>query len=459
MAERLSAVRVAIIGAGPAGLAAISELRKTSLLLQLEVIDSNSRIGGQYWRHRATGEFPATRFDPKNFISRKGSINWHLASTVWQIERLEQGFRLHLASITGEATSTVEVDRIIIATGASERTLPFKNWTAPGVMSAGALQSLAKEYEVIPGERIIIAGSGVFAMPVAKTVKEVATKLGIQVEIRIIEAQSALRWWRNSFAFLLNPGKVIEALGYLRFMKRNGIKTISGRMISEAEVEAGAIKGVRVVRVRSDLKYSRGGEFFSGDCVATSFGFIPDMTLASILGLERKFHNGDAVVVVDSGQRTSLEGVWAAGEITGIGGHELAITEGTIAARNLLSKNSPYLKWRRYRQQLFARGLMKIYPISSGWIESLDDEVIACRCEEVSVRQVRESATKLGADSARTAKLFTRAGMGLCQGRICQRNVKEIIDSVRRDTADSNDANRETVRPIGGVVTLGGLSD
>ena len=73
--------------------------------------------------------------------------------------------------------------------------------------------------------------------------------------------------------------------------------------------------------------------------------------------------------------------------------------------------------------------------------------------------EIKQSASELGADSARTAKLFTRAGMGLCQGRICQRNVKEIIDFVRSDSKNVSDANRETVRPIGGVVTLGGLSD
>ncbi|MFM7463679.1 MAG: (2Fe-2S)-binding protein, partial [Actinomycetota bacterium] len=110
-------------------------------------------------------------------------------------------------------------------------------------------------------------------------------------------------------------------------------------------------------------------------------------------------------------------------------------------------------------QRLFARGLTKIYPVSHRWVESLDDAEIVCRCEEVTAGEIRESAHQLGADSARTAKLFTRAGMGLCQGRICQRNVKEIIDFVRSDVKSASDPNRETVRPIGGVVTLGGLSD
>jgi NADPH-dependent 2,4-dienoyl-CoA reductase/sulfur reductase-like enzyme len=454
--------RIVIIGAGPAGLAALRQLQNSSQALHIEIIDSNSRIGGQYWRHQEGSEFPAIKFDPKSYsftANRKNEVLWHLSSSVWQIEKNGQIFRLHIASNVGDKAATIEVEKIIIATGASERTLPFKNWTTPGVMSAGALQSLAKEYRVIPGKKIVIAGSGVFAMPVAKTIKEVASKCGIEVEVTIIEAQSILRWWRNSLAFLLNPSKIVEALGFLIFMKRHSVKRLSKRMVKEVKSENGKIVGVHLTKVGSDLRSKEDAGFISADLVATSFGFTPDMTLASILGLERKFQDGDAVVAVDSNQRTSIDGVWAAGEITGIGGHELAITEGLIAARNLLNKQSRLLKWRRLRERFFARGLRTIYPISKGWIESLDDAEVVCRCEEVCAGEIKESAKELGADSARSAKLFTRAGMGLCQGRICQRNVAEIIDFVRRDARDTSDANRETVRPIGGVVTLGGLSD
>lgn len=455
----MPATSVAIIGAGPAGLSALRQLANSKRAIRVEVIDSNPRYGGQYWRHREGDPFPESDLDPTSHSSTDIRINWHLSTSVWQIESVAGSFRIHTASSSGEKSSTVEVEKIIIATGATERTLPFKNWTAPGVMSAGALQSLAKEYQVIPGKEIVIAGSGVFALPVAKTVKEVSKKLGAGVNVTVIEAQSIFRWWRNSFAFLLNPSKILEAVGYLFFMKRHGVKRLSKRIVREVKVESGEIVGVIAVKVKSDLSSDTTGEMLAADLVATSFGFVPDMTLASILGLERKNHNDDAVVVVDSNQRTSLKDVWAAGEITGIGGHELAISEGAIAALDIVQKGSQSWKWRRFRQQLFARGLARIYPISSGWIESLDESTIICRCEEVSVGEIKQSASELGADSARTAKLFTRAGMGLCQGRICQRNVKEIIDFVRSDSKNVSDANRETVRPIGGVVTLGGLSD
>ena len=158
-------------------------------------------------------------------------------------------------------------------------------------------------------------------------------------------------------------------------------------------------------------------------------------------------------------------------EVTGIGGHELAITEGALAALDILQRKqillAALLKWRRYRQRVFATGLARIYPINPNWITWQDDSVIICRCEEVSLKEISDSVTNLGADSARSAKLFTRAGMGLCQGRICQKNVQDITDRCAKFASGnssfsgniSRDANRETIRPIGGVVTLGELSD
>jgi hypothetical protein len=189
------------------------------------------------------------------------------------------------------------------------------------------------------------------------------------------------------------------------------------------------------------------------------------------MGVHRVFRNSDAVVDVDENQRTSVIDVWAAGEVTGIGGHELSITEGRIAALNIVGVRSgvklALTRWKRLRQRIFAGGLSRIFPIDSNWITWQEDSVVVCRCEEVTLKEIVDSVNHLGADSARSAKLFTRAGMGLCQGRFCQRNVQDVterctkfsgVDGLEERTS-VKDANRETVRPIGGVVTLGELSD
>jgi len=457
-------VKIGIIGAGPAGLAAARELVQANC--EIVIFDSNAQSGGQYWRHQKNTEFPEKKFSD---ISRDSRIQWHFHASVWQIENLDPGFRIHYS---GEgSSSSIEVEKILIATGASERTLPFKNWTSPGVMTAGAAQTMAKEHRLLPGSSILIAGSGVFAMPVAKSLITLAGDNGITIELGIIEARSLIRWWRNIPGFILNPGKVIEALGYLAFAKRNRIKRISRSVVTEAVVKDGQLSGVRVARLNREMKIVGDSYLMPCDALATSFGFTPDMTIPSIMGVHRVFRNSDAVVDVDDNQRTSVIDVWAAGEVTGIGGHELSITEGRIAALNIAGVRSgvklALTRWKRLRQRIFADGLSRIYPIDSKWITWQEDSVVVCRCEEVTLKEIVDSVNHLGADSARSAKLFTRAGMGLCQGRFCQRNVQDIterctkfsgVDGLEERTS-VKDANRETVRPIGGVVTLGELSD
>lgn len=456
--------KVAIIGAGPAGLAAAQEL--VCKEYEISIIDSNIRSGGQYWRHSPNAHFPDSNF---RAISVDSRINWYLGHSVWQIEKFDDQFRIH---ISGSSKShSIVVDNLIIATGASERTLPFKNWTMPGVLTAGALQTLAKEHRVIPGNEIVICGSGIFAFPVAETLKKIACEIGEEISITIVEARSLFRWWRNLLGFLLNPSKIYEALSYLVMAKKEKVKIISRKVVVAAEIEDDGISGVRTSDIDKGLHVQRESQTLNCDLIATSFGFIPDMTIPSILGLQREYSHGNAVVSVDSHQRTSIANIWAAGEVTGIGGHELSITEGRLSALDVDRDNQSFpekvreklLLWRRFRQRIFAHNLAKIYGINSDWISWQDESVLICRCEEVTLREITDSVKEFGADSARSAKLFTRAGMGLCQGRVCQRNVQDITDrmaiGVRAGQPEKRDPNRETIRPVAGVVTLSELSD
>ena len=111
--------KVAIIGAGPAGLAAAQEL--VCKAYEISIIDSNIRSGGQYWRHSPNAHFPDSNFAAISVDSR---IHWYLGHSVWQIEKFDDQFRIHLSG--SSKSHCIVVDNLIIATGASERTLPFK---------------------------------------------------------------------------------------------------------------------------------------------------------------------------------------------------------------------------------------------------------------------------------------------------------------------------------------------
>lgn len=431
-----------IIGAGPAGLSAAAIFAKNRI--NVVVIDQYQIPGGQYWRHKYGANFPAKEFE---FLLSSPYVEWKLETSVWQIEQVDGKFLLHIR--TAGKTAEIESSKLLVATGAIERSIPFPGWTLPGVITAGGLQSLVKGFSTSPGNSIVLGGSGPFLFPVVESLLSLSNPPKV---IGVFEFRNLSRWWRNIPGLVLNPKKLFEAIKFLIFLKRNKINFSQSARISKIQSLNNSLS-VEIVDSSGRVK-----EIINSiDTVAISYGFTPDLTIPSILKLDREIVFGEESAKVDGWQRSSVPGIWAAGEVTGIGGHELAIAEGKVAALDMLEKNFATLltKFNRFRQRLFARGLAKIYQPPKEWIEWSSEDFVVCRCEEVSKSEIIDSFEKLGADSARTSKLFTRAGMGMCQGRICHRNVSDLAERF----SDKKSGIASVTRPIGGAVTLGELSD
>jgi aspartate oxidase len=197
------------------------------------------------------------------------------------------------------------------------------------------------------------------------------------------------------------------------------------------------------------------------------WGFTADTSLAGALGCKQVVaKDGGVVVFADDNQQSSINGVFVAGEITGIGGAELSMAEGVIAgisAAKFVGCKVEVLKVhrkRRAKKQRFAEALIKSYPVKSGWISWLSEQTVICRCEEVTVENLKFAINELGATDSRTAKLLTRCGMGLCQGRVCGRSVVDLVASELKvsptDTDRISAANRPIITPIPlGVLAAG----
>lgn len=445
------------MGAGPAGLAAARILSEHSV--SVDLFDQYSRAGGQYWRHAKNEPFPAKIFRTTLTSSR---LSWFFECSIWQIESDNSGHTIYAIQNGRKIERTY--DALLIATGAIERPLPIPGWTLPGVMTAGALQSLIKGQGLIPGERIVVAGSGPFLFPVIESLQKSITQSASSNpsgDIRIVgifEARKLFRWLLNLFGLLLNPEKVVDAMRFLINMKRKRLRLKTGRVITSIRnTNSTNTMSISVMPLKGDkVSTISKAQIVDCDVIAISYGFTPDLTIPSILKLKTVIKQNDEIVLVDANQRSSKLGVWAAGEITGIGGHELAIREGEIAALDILGKGgslaSAIRKVDRWRKQIFATGLARVYKVSKRWFEWSADDVIVCRCEEISRDEIVNSFRELGADSVRTSKLFTRAGMGMCQGRLCYRNVQDIARIFGSEST-------KTSRPIGGAVTLGELSN
>lgn len=427
---------IAIVGAGPAGLSAASAAAKRGEKVIL--IDSSSRLGGQYWRHlpSAWNDDRSSHYNfdkaQKLFDEVLGNplVTRYSNAHVWQAEKI--GEKFHLYVVKDGVEEVVVAEKVILATGAYDRSLPFPGWTYPGVMTPGAAQAMVKSHGVLVGKKVVVAGTGPFILPVATNLAEAGAEI-----VGLFEAHNPLRWIFNLHGFALNPSKIAEALYYMRKLRKLGIKIQYGKRVESA----------------SRTSVTVNGKTLQCDVVAVGWGFVPDLSLAGILGANMRVEgDGTVVVDVDSNQETSIPGLYAAGESTGIGGSTLAMIEGTIAGGG---KGS----FARWRAQLFARGLQKVYPVSGKWLTNLEANTTICRCEEVSYQDICGSIDGLGAENGRTTKLFTRAGMGLCQGRVCGRNVSEIVAHHTAQKVQNSERISGSTRPLAGPISLGELGD
>jgi NADPH-dependent 2,4-dienoyl-CoA reductase/sulfur reductase-like enzyme len=440
---------IAIIGAGPAGLAAAKVAAESNS--EVIVLDSAPRPGGQYWRHRDDVQGYKSHRASGYLDSIIGSKNvtYIHGAQVWSATRGKGAITLNYLHEGSEKSITVE--KLILTTGAYDRSLPFAGWELPGSMTPGAAQALLKGHGVIAGKKILVSGTGPFLLPVAVGLAEAGADV-----LGIIEAHSPLRWLRSPIALILNPQKALELLYYLRKIKKYSLHLSFG----SAVIGFNGSKAI-LSKVKSNLESKGKVTEIECDVVAAGWGFNPDVTLGGILGCNQKVdRDGSVIFSVDSEQRSSQQNIWIAGEATGIGGADLALAEGEIAARSALNKSIPFsLKFKRLRLQLFATALQRSYPVGNGWQDWIKPETKICRCEEVSHSEICQSVTELSAQDSRTSKLFTRAGMGLCQGRICSRNVSEIIAGENGCKVTDHERISYSNRPIAAPISLGVLAD
>lgn len=438
-----------VVGAGPAGLAAAGVATRAGL--RVAVVDSGVRIGGQYFRQppRAAGRGTTSR----HFVRLRdglGATRILLGHRVWAVRHGADGggFAVHCLVGREERARTLRSARLLIATGAYDRVLPFPGWDLPGVMTAGGAQALLKGNLVLAGRRVVVAGTGPFLLPVATALAAAgATVAGVfEAGNRFAPAARALT----------RPGKAVEALGYGYRLARHRVPYRGGRAVVAAHGD-GELTHVTVAKVDADWRpHGDGAETIECDTLAVSYGFIPQIELAAQLGCEITTDvAGARVVRVDRHMRTSVAGVYAAGETTGVGGADLAELEGVIAGRAVVADalgapGDPVDRRTAIRRRHlagFARAILLAHPVRDGWRSWLRDDTPICRCEEVPYRRVKE-ARDLGAVDARSIKLLARPGMGWCQGRICG-------EAVARLAGGDPDAPR---RPIAQPVRLGDLA-
>ncbi|MBW8802733.1 MAG: FAD-dependent oxidoreductase [Catenulisporales bacterium] len=401
---------VAVIGAGPAGMSAAATAAGHGLRVVL--IDSGRQLGGQYFRHPAPGLTA-----PWLSKLRHGWSHFEqLAARIEASLRIDVLFEHQVWAI--EPGFTVRTDRgpiaaanVVLATGSYERVVPFPGWDLPGVVTAGGAQALLKGNLVLPGQRVVVAGTGPLLLPVAAGLSVAGAKV-----LGLFEANPLRGYAKHPIPLLTNPSKLLEAADYARRFVGNRVPVRSGFIVIEAQ---GADSLEAVVVARPD---GTGRRRIPCDALAIGYGLAPQIDLGLTLGCDHTLlADGTVALRVDTDQRTSIPDFYAVGETAGIAGVQTSIAEGAIAGLVIAGDRTGLkaLRRRRDRQRTLADVIRTQHPIPPAWRDHLTPDTVVCRCEEVPAGAITEAVEHLGATDTRTVKLLTRAGMGWCQGRVC----------------------------------------
>lgn len=393
MAEGLR-VDVAVVGAGPAGLAAAAAAGAAGR--RVLVLDESLRPGGQIWRPGPERP-PAGARALLAELDRAG-VQVRSGAAVFDGWRQDGAWRLAAATPGGRLD--VAAESVVLACGARERFLPFPGWTLPGVLGAGGGQALLKEGLDLAGAPVLVAGTGPLLMPVAATVRRHGGRLAA-----VLEQAPWSRVLGLAPLLATRPAKAAQALGLA--WATLGSPYRPGWWVAEA-LGRERLEAVRITDGRRERTLPCQWLF-------CGFGLVPNLELGRWLGCAL---DGEALAV-DGGQRTSQERLFAAGEVGGVAGVDAALAEGRIAGLGAAGAWDPDsaagrgLAAARDRARAMGRRLEALFALRPELRALPSPDTLVCRCEDVPAGAVDP------AWGARETKLCTRAGMGPCQGRVC----------------------------------------
>ncbi|UVH57062.1 FAD-dependent oxidoreductase [Variovorax paradoxus] len=428
-----SEIRPVIVGAGPAGVRAAQTLVAHDLRPVL--IDEASRAGGQIYRRpptvlaqrtaRTLYGFESKRADAVHaaFDALQGRIDHHPDSLVWNA----QDHRLDVMHNPTCSTRRVPYSHLIVATGATDRVLPVPGWTLPGVYTLGGAQVALKFQGCAIGQRVVFMGTG----PLLYLVAYQYAKAGVEVAAVLDTARLADQI-AASPAMLTQPAVFAKGVYYVGWLRAHGVALHSG---------------VRPLRVLGDEAQGRvtgvawqdGNEERTLVCDAVGFGYAlrSETQLADLLGCRFDYapmHRAH-LPVRDAAGRSSVEGVYLAGDGAGIMGADAAEWAGERAALALLADNGVTVDTTRAAElerkldklTKFRQGLERAFPVPQDWAAHASDDLVICRCENITAGTLRQTVATAGADEMNRLKALSRVGMGRCQGRMCGVAAAEIL--------------------------------
>lgn len=415
--------RVAIVGAGPAGVAAAALLAERGL--PVTVIDEQRAPGGQIWRRPTAGstldlarlhgaELEGFRRFHDGFERLRPRIDWRPETLVWNVN----GKALQLTC--GGRQEGVEFDALVLATGATDRIAPMAGWTLPGVFTLGGAQVLLKDQGCLIGGRVVFCGSSPLLYLAAAQYRRFGAVVTVLDTTPFGEKLAALP------AMLAAAGLLRRGLSLIAELKRAGVVIRHGVRLERFE----GWDSVTAVAWRD-----KGGREHRIECDAVAYGhgLRPESQLAELARAALRFDPAMRLHLPEADELGRVrDGLYVAGDGAAIGGAEAAEISGRLAAMALLrdrgeSIDPGALPPRLAALRRFQQGAARAFAWPAARVQALDDAVTVCRCENITAGEVRAVlAPALGAAEVNRMKAATRCGMGRCQGRFCGSAAAEL---------------------------------
>jgi NADPH-dependent 2,4-dienoyl-CoA reductase/sulfur reductase-like enzyme len=424
----LEPTELVVVGAGPAGLCAAIEAARAGVRVVL--VDENSRPGGQIFR-QLPGSFRALNPARMGADFRRGRallnqleglpIRVLSNAIAWGsfddrvLEVSHDGLPLQIAA-----------EAIVLATGAYDRPVPIPGWTLPGVLTVGGAQTILKTQRILPGRRILMAGTGPLQLVVASQLARAGADL-----VAVADPVSTWCVLRHAPALLRAWSITRDGLAYRWSLVRARAPWLTPYVLVRIEGRD-QVERATIARVDGEWRPVPGTErMFEVDTVCVGYGLVPSIELPRLLGCRLTFDPLAAVWVPERSPEfeTSVANVYTVGDGAGVAGAVVAAEEGRIAGLSVaqrLGRLTPAEARRlaeparaRLRSlQSFRTAMDSIYCLKSGLHELAGDETFVCRCEERTAGDLR-AAVREGACTLDHLKAGTRAGMGPCGGRMC----------------------------------------
>jgi thioredoxin reductase/bacterioferritin-associated ferredoxin len=421
---------VMVLGAGPAGMAAAIEAGPPALLL-----DDQPAPGGQVFRAPPPGlrraATPDSRAGDRLRAALAASGATHLPQR--QVWLAEPGFRLH--AIGPDGPEVHEAPKLILATGAVERIIPVPGWTLPGVIGLAAATVLLKAQGVLPGRRVVVAGTGPLLYAVASAILK-----GGGTVAAVVDAARAADWRGALPAMLAQPALLARGAAWRARLAAARVPVLHGHAVTALH-GAEALTEVEVAPVGGG-----GARRIAADACTLGHGLVPDTGITRLLGAKHVFaaESGGWIATTDERLATSIPGLFVAGDAAGIAGAAAAESRGRRAARAALGRPVPPPS----RAERFGAAMALLMRPPDSLAAAIPPDTIICRCEGIT-RAAVDAAIEAGARDANQAKNWTRCGMGPCQARLCGEALAELV-ALRRGGREAAGmlTGRAPLRPV-----------